>query len=108
MKTAVAATGGTYIDLGSGVALAHARPEAGVPRLGLSYLRVRPAVDLADDAAHPIDLFLCLAASDSIEDIQTMQELASVLIDEDAWSGLLADTTPADVASVLTKIGQNA
>lgn len=108
MKTAVAAPGGTYIDLGFGVALAHARPESGVLRPGLSYLRVRPAVDLADDPAHPIDLFLCLAASDSSEHIQTMQQLASLLTDEDARTGLLNATTPADVTSVLNQIGQNA
>ncbi|WP_182047276.1 PTS sugar transporter subunit IIA [Curtobacterium sp. ME26] len=108
MTTAIAAPGGTYIDLGFGFALAHARPESGVVRAGLSYLQVRPSVLLADDAAHPIDVFLCLAATDSGEHIQTMQALANVLTDEDARARLLAATTPADVTSALPQIGLNA
>jgi mannitol/fructose-specific phosphotransferase system IIA component (Ntr-type) len=98
----------TYIDLGFGIALAHARPEQGVVRPGLSFLRVRPSVLLADDPAHPIDLFLCLAATDSSEHMQTMQELATLLTDDDARGRLLAATTPADVTAALSKTGQNA
>ncbi|MFJ3382153.1 PTS sugar transporter subunit IIA [Curtobacterium sp. NPDC090217] len=104
----IAAPGGTYIDLGFGFALAHARPERGVVRPGLSYLRVRPAVDLADDPAHPIDVFLLLAATGSAEHVQTMQELAMLLTDEDARTRLLEAVSPADVTSALPQIGQNA
>lgn len=108
VRSAIAAPGGTYIDLGFGFALAHARPESGVVRPGLSYLRVRPSVDLADDAGHPIDVFLLLAATDSAEHVQTMQELAMLLTDEDARTRLLEAVNPVDVTSALPQIGQNA
>lgn len=108
VRSSIAGPGGTYIDLGFGIALAHARPEQGVVRPGLSFLRVRPSVLLADDPAHPIDLFLCLAATDSSEHMQTMQELAALLTDDDARGRLLAATTPADVTAALSKTGQNA
>ncbi|GAB3401682.1 hypothetical protein GCM10027515_10560 [Schumannella luteola] len=99
------AAGGTYIDLGFGIALAHARPEAGVNRTGLSSLRVRPAVLLNDEAAHPIDLFLCLAASDPTGHLETMQELAGLLTDAEQRDALLAATTPAEVSAVIDQNG---
>ena len=36
MKAAIGGPGGTYIDLGFGIALAHARPETGVVRRALT------------------------------------------------------------------------
>ncbi|TPW71576.1 PTS sugar transporter subunit IIA [Schumannella sp. 10F1B-5-1] len=99
------ANGGTYIDLGFGIALAHARPEAGVNRTGLSYLRVTPAVLLNDEAAHPIDLFLCLAATDPSGHLETMQELAGLLTDAEQRDALLAATTPAEVSAVIHQNG---
>lgn len=108
MTDTIAGPGGTYMDLGFGVALAHSRPENGVVRTGLSFLRVRPAVLLADDPDHPIDLFLCLAATDPTGHIAAMQELATLLTDEDRRTRLLAAASPADVTSVINEIGQNA
>ncbi|MGW8431257.1 PTS sugar transporter subunit IIA [Curtobacterium citreum] len=108
IKTAVESPGGTYIDLGFGIALAHARPEQGVLSPAVSYLRVRPSVELGDDPAHPIDVFLCLAATDSSEHMQTMQQLAELLSDEGLRSQLLTATTTADVTSVINQIGQPA
>lgn len=102
------AAGGTYIDLGFGIALAHSRPENGVVRTGLSSLRVGETVLLNDDAAHPIDLFFCLAATDPQSHLDTMMALATLLSDETLRAELLASSTAADTLAVLTKIGQNA
>ncbi|MBH0109599.1 PTS sugar transporter subunit IIA [Salinibacterium sp. NG22] len=99
------AGGGTYIDLGFGIALAHSRPEDGVVRTGLSSLRVTPPVLLNDEAAHPIDQFFCLAAIDAKGHIETMQELAGLLSDDELRSELLAAQTSAEVTAVLHKIG---
>ncbi|MEL0626111.1 PTS sugar transporter subunit IIA [Salinibacterium amurskyense] len=101
------AGGGTYIDLGFGVALAHSRPEAGVVHTGLSSLRVTPAVLLNDEASHPIDQFFCLAATDAQGHLEAMQELAGLLSDDELRSELLAAQTPAEVTAVLHKIGTN-
>lgn len=99
------AAGGTYIDLGFGIALAHSRPENGVVATGLSYLRVEPAVLLNDDPAHPIDLFICLAAIDPTGHIETISELATLLSDDELRTRLLAATTSADVLAVIQRNG---
>jgi len=99
------ANGGTYIDLGFGIALAHSRPENGVVATGLSSLRVSPPVLLNDDPAHPIDLFFCLAATDATGHLETMQELASLLTDDELRTQLLAAQNSAEVTAVIQKIG---
>ncbi|PPF80470.1 PTS sugar transporter subunit IIA [Pseudoclavibacter sp. RFBJ3] len=95
------AAGGTYIDLGYGIALAHSRPEHGVLDTGLSALWVRPAVLLNDEPAHPITLFFCLAATDSSSHLATMAKLGELLTDDAARNSLLAATTTAEVMAVL-------
>lgn len=97
--------GGTYIDLGFGIALAHSRPENGVVETGLSSLRVTPPVLLNDDPAHPIDLFFCLAATDQGGHLATMAELATLLTNDDLRTQLLAATTSAEVSTVIQEIG---
>ncbi len=106
MEESIAA-GGTYIDLGYGIALAHTRPERGVVRTGLSALWVRPAVLLNDEEAHPIDLFFCLAAADATSHLETMATLATLLSDDDARAALLQATDPDAAIAALTT-GDNA
>lgn len=95
------ADGGTYIDLGYGIALAHARPERGVIKTGLSALWVRPSVLLNDEAEHPISFFVCLAAADSTSHLETMAELGALLSDDATRDALLAATNAADALAVL-------
>lgn len=102
MLEAIAAPGGTYMDLGYGIALAHARPERGVVKTGVSSLWVRPDVLLNDEPEHPIALFICLAAADSSSHIATMAQLGQLLSDDAARDSLLSARTTADVLAVLT------
>ena len=95
------AAGGTYIDLGHGVALPHHRPESGVLKTGLSALRVRPDVLLNDDEKHPIKLFICLAAADSKKHLETLAALGRLLSNPEARESLLATTNTADFLAVL-------
>lgn len=103
IKASISGPGGTYIDLGAGIALAHARPEAGVHRTGLSLLKLDEPVLLADDPDHPIRLFIALAAQDASSHLEVMKELAGLLTDTTRRERLLRAASPADITSVLTK-----
>jgi PTS system ascorbate-specific IIA component len=96
------AAGGTYIDLGYKIALAHARPERGVVSTGLAALWVRPDVLLNDEEEHPIALFFCLAAADDSSHLATMAQLAQLLTDDTARESLLAATDTAAALAALT------
>nr|WP_217626135.1 PTS sugar transporter subunit IIA [Bifidobacterium santillanense] len=101
IKTSISSPGGTYIDLGGGVALAHARPETGVNRTSLSVLHVDEPFDLADDAAHPISTMFCLAAEDSNAHIDLMQALAGLLTDTDRLAAVNTASDADELAKAL-------
>lgn len=93
----IAAPGGTYMDLGFGVALAHARPEAGVEATALSLLVLPEPVQLADDPAHPVSLIFLLGAVDGDEHRAVMAQLARVLVSAPAREQLAAAGTYDEV-----------
>lgn len=101
IKTSISSPGGTYIDLGGGVALAHARPETGVNETSLSVLHVGEPFLLADDEAHPISTMFCLAAKDSNAHIDLMQALAGLLTDSDKLAALTAASNVDELAAAL-------
>ncbi|MFT9008220.1 MAG: PTS sugar transporter subunit IIA [Bifidobacterium sp.] len=82
IKDSIAGPGGTYIDLGSGIALAHARPENGVVDTSLSVLHVASPFLLADQKDHAISTIFCLAAKDATTHIDLMRSLANFLGNE--------------------------
>ncbi|WP_103063595.1 PTS sugar transporter subunit IIA [Actinomyces qiguomingii] len=98
----VRAPGGTYMDLGFGITLAHARPEAGALSTAISILVLDPGVNLNDDPDHPTRVIVMLAARDADQHRQTMAELAAVLIDEERRNRLLAAHSPTDVLEVFS------
>lgn len=101
IKTSISSPGGTYIDLGGGVALAHSRPEAGVNRTSLSVLHVGEPFPLAGDEAHPISTMFCLAAEDSNAHIDLMQALAGLLTDADKLAAVNAAADADALAKAL-------
>lgn len=101
---AIAEEKGPFYDLGKGIAMPHARPEAGASAIGLSVLRCRQPVNLLDRDDHPIDIFIMLAATDSSTHLEMLQRLAVVLIDDEKVDRLKSATAPEDVVAVFSEI----
>ncbi|WP_044088122.1 PTS sugar transporter subunit IIA [Bifidobacterium bombi] len=101
IKKSIVSPGGTYIDLGGQVALAHARPEFGVNATSLSVLHVAKPFLLADDSNHPISTMFCLAAKDANTHIELMQGLAGLLTDADKVAALGKAAGVADLKRIL-------
>ncbi|MFT3942552.1 MAG: PTS sugar transporter subunit IIA [Ancrocorticia sp.] len=91
---------GPYFDLGRGIAMPHARPEAGVNQMALSFLRTRKPVLLLDREDHAIDVFIMLAAVDNKSHLGVLQMLAGVLTDAARVEDLKAATTPEEVLAI--------
>lgn len=97
---------GPFFDLGKQVAIPHARPEEGANAVALSLLRTRTPVLLLDDDKHPIEVFIMLSATDSSSHIEVLQNLTSVLIDDEAVTRLKSATTAEEILAVFESAQQ--
>jgi PTS system ascorbate-specific IIA component len=71
---------GPYMVVARGVALAHARPEAGVLERGLSLVRLKEPVRFGHPDNDPVHLVFGLAAIGGDDHVELMAELAAVLL----------------------------
>ncbi|GGV15872.1 PTS sugar transporter subunit IIA [Lactobacillus acetotolerans] len=71
---------GPYINIGSEIALAHARPNNHVKKIGLSFLKTGNEINLIDKK-HPIKLWFVLAAIDNTSHLDVIKELMNILMD---------------------------
>ena len=92
---------GPYIDLGLGIALPHARPEEGVKKLGMSFLRCEHPVKLMNDDKHEIKLFIVLAAIDNETHLRALSTLTKILSNKERLGQLLAVTNATEVEQIL-------
>lgn len=70
---------GTYIHVGKGVGIPHARPENGVNKLGMSMLKLKRPTALLGKEEHQIDLIICLAAVDNEAHLKALAQLTKIL-----------------------------
>ncbi|MFC4224949.1 PTS sugar transporter subunit IIA [Lysinibacter cavernae] len=70
---------GPYIVLTKGLALAHARPEAGALGRGLSLLRLEQPVEFGHQSNDPVDLVLSFCALEGGGHLEVIQNLAIAL-----------------------------
>ncbi|MFD1334513.1 BglG family transcription antiterminator [Oceanobacillus iheyensis] len=97
---------GTYIHIGKGVAIPHARPENGVNQLGMSFLRTKSPVLLLNQEEHKIDIFICLAAIDSEAHLKALAQLTKILGDNQLLESLKSAETADQVIEIIKK-GEN-
>ena len=95
---------GPYINIGPGVALAHAQPGPSVNNLGMSLLVLDRPINLVDDQ-HPIQLILVLAAVDSKSHLKALSELTQILGDNDKLQ-VMMQATNAETIEQLIKEGE--
>ncbi|MEY8752823.1 BglG family transcription antiterminator [Alkalicoccobacillus gibsonii] len=98
---------GAFIHIGKGIAIPHARPEDGVQKLGMSFLKVRKPVLLLDDEKHSIDLFICLAAIDNTLHLKALSELTSFLVDDKTLKQFKQANTAEDIIKMMKKKGED-
>jgi mannitol operon transcriptional antiterminator len=93
---------GPYINIGTEIALAHARPSQGVKKLGMSLLLLDHDINLVDEE-HKIRLIIVLAASDSTSHLNALSELAKILGDKDEVAKILAAKEVKDIVEIIKK-----
>ena len=70
---------GPYIVIAPGIAIAHARPEDGAKKIGISLVRLKPPVEFGSKNNDPVDLVFGLSALDHDSHIDVLRDLAGIL-----------------------------
>ena len=84
-------SGGPFIILSPGIALPHARPEAGVRWMSMSLLKVKEKVYFTEEKY--ANLFFVLASTDGNSHLNALKELSSLFSDGAAYDKFMkADT----------------
>ena len=94
---------GTYIHIGKGIAIPHARPEAGVNSLGISFLRTTTPVLLLDKEEHKIDIFICLAAIDNQAHLKALAQITKLLSNDETLNAIKESKTAEDIIVIIKK-----
>jgi mannitol operon transcriptional antiterminator len=80
---------GPYIVVGKHLALAHARPEDGVNKLGISVMTLKEPVNFGNPDNDPVKIIFCLAAVDSYSHLNVMKNLIELINDEEKLDQLI-------------------
>ncbi len=91
---------GPYYVLCPGIAMPHARPEAGVIKTGLGIHIFPSAIEFGSDLG-PANILLTLAAKDSDTHIEVIQALSEMLVDEENIAKLTAATSKNEVLDII-------
>jgi mannitol/fructose-specific phosphotransferase system IIA component (Ntr-type)/galactitol-specific phosphotransferase system IIB component len=70
---------GPYVVIGPEVAIPHARPEKGVKKVGMSFLKLNKPVDFLNDETYPVRLLFCIAAIDNTTHLKALSQLTTLL-----------------------------
>lgn len=73
---------GPYMVLAPGIALAHARPEDGVVKMGMSIVTLEKPVNFGSPENDPVKLVIGFGGIDHDSHLKMLQELAIFLMDE--------------------------
>lgn len=70
---------GPYIVIAPKIAIPHARPEAGVQKLGMSLLQLKESVAFSEKQEHAANLIIVLAAIDNETHLKALAQLSEML-----------------------------
>ncbi len=92
---------GPYIVLVPGVAIPHARPEAGAKGLGISIITLKEAIPFGNEENDPVHTVIALASDDNKNHIGLLTSLSNFLMDNEKVNKMHAAKTTEEVISLL-------
>ncbi|MYL53847.1 PRD domain-containing protein [Pontibacillus yanchengensis] len=92
---------GPYIVIAPQIAIPHARPEAGVEKLGMSFLRVQEPVHFSEQEKHRANLIIVLAAIDNETHLQALSQLTTMLSEPENLEHLIQTNDSEEVINLV-------
>ncbi len=90
-----------YIVLAPGLAMPHARPEAGVKELGMSLITLENPIEFGNSQNDPVRVVIALAAVDSTTHIGLLQEFSQVFESETIVERIAECGSKEEVVAIL-------
>ncbi|MBG9771807.1 MULTISPECIES: PTS sugar transporter subunit IIA [Brevibacillus] len=92
---------GPYIVIAPDIAIPHSRPENGVNKVGMSFLKCHKPVSFSEKAEHQVRLFFVLAATDNDSHLGALSQLTEVLSDPNSLQTLLTTDSIEEVFQLI-------
>ncbi|WP_407319961.1 PTS sugar transporter subunit IIA [Isoptericola halotolerans] len=99
---------GPYIVVAPGVAMPHARPEAGVLEPGVSIITLAEPVEFGHTTNDPVDVVIAFAALDKQAHLQALQQIVTVIQDSQTLAELRAAQSDDAAHEILLRRGLTA
>ena len=94
---------GPYMVVAPGVAMPHARPEAGVLEPGVAVVTLASPVEFGHAANDPVDVVIAFAAVDKDAHLATLQRIVALIQDQSSLEALRSATDDTTAAEVLRR-----
>ncbi len=98
---------GPYMVVAPGVLLAHASPEDGALRLGLSLITLKKGVDFNDDFKVPVKLIITLAAVDNHSHLDVLAQVIKLVTNKKDVEEIINTSNEKDVLEIIKRYSQN-
>jgi len=92
---------GPYIVIAPGLAIPHGRPEDGVLHPCLAVGLLEPPIPFGNEENDPVRIMIALGATDSVQHVEALRQIAETLSDEVQFDQLKAATTKTEVLDIL-------
>lgn len=92
---------GPYFVLTPNIAIPHARVETGAKQIGLSLITLKKPIEFGNKANDPVEMVICLSATDHESHIEALAELANILMDRNIVEKILNAENKSEVLSIL-------
>ncbi|MFC4322515.1 BglG family transcription antiterminator [Litchfieldia salsa] len=94
---------GPYMIIGPEVAIPHARPENGVNKVGMSFLKLKEPVYFLGEEKHAVRLLFCIAAVDHTTHLTALSQLTKLLSSKTNLETLKDSESKDEVIELITK-----
>lgn len=94
---------GPYIVVAPDIAIAHARPNGHVHKVGISLLKLREPIDFGQES-HFARLIFVLSAVDNHSHIEVLQDLAKVLSDTHTVQQLIQSQHVDEMTTIIKEV----
>ncbi|MGG4490936.1 BglG family transcription antiterminator [Metabacillus idriensis] len=98
---------GPYIVIAPKIALPHARPEDGVNKVGMSFLRIKEGCSFSEKTEHHVHLLFVLAAIDNETHLKALSQFSMMLSNPENILKLEQAETTDEVLSVINQYSTN-